>query len=189
MNRYVNMMKVNTAKVVKTILYIVGGVTGFFHLFFLLFLIFGFAPENQETPDDVGMNIAMGVMFGVFLAISVLMIVVGLRMGKRIKRSMFYNSVFESDADGIVEKQELIDQTGMQIFDIMKELDALITKNYLKNCALRRGSDPAVMLTVENAVAGLLETVVIKCPACGGTLEIRKGSSTTCEYCGAPVKG
>ncbi|MBQ5316019.1 MAG: hypothetical protein J6I96_00530 [Oscillospiraceae bacterium] len=188
MGRYINSNKLNTSNVVKVILYIVGGLTGAVNLFMLMFFFFSFLPD-PENRNDMGINFAVGAFFAVNLAVSILMIVIGLGIGKKVKRTQFYASIFESDTDGIVDKQELTDQTGMQIFDVLKELDVLITRSYLRNCALRRGSDPAVLLTVDNAVSGKFVTAAVKCPACGGVVQIRKGTTATCEYCGAVVKG
>ena len=186
MSKYINTSKISSSNVLKTIFYVIGFVTGIPNVFMLLFALFG---NWEGKNDDMGVNIAIIIFFALITAGSAAFIVIAAKTGKKISRTKFYASIFESDNDGIVDKQELIDQTGMQIFDIMKELDVLITKNYLHNCVLRRGSDPAVVLTVENSVTGILETVGVKCPACGGTMEIRKGATTTCEYCGAVVKG
>ena len=145
-----------------------------------------------DSNPNGDFNIAIFMTFFILTLLGVAMVATGIKNIRREKRVQFYNSIFEADNDGVVTAEELTAQTGLSVPKIIQELDQLITGGFLINCVLQR-SPLAVTLTVRNEAAVQAMNAYaehpVKCPACGGQVNLRTGQRVECPFCGGPIQG
>ena len=172
---YLSSSAMTASAVKKWLLLIPGGaLTAFFGLGLLLVL------TDSEYMDSSDMTVCIGILIP-----SVLLLVLGLRAGRNRELARRYDGVFQRAASGLVEMSELMDQTGKSSGQVLKELELLFRKGFFPGCALRRGTEAAVLLPGAQRNAGRLITV--SCPHCGGSTTLRAGLPGICEYCGSSI--
>ncbi len=188
---YISRSKAALAKTVRIILFVIGG---FGILLWGGCTLTQVSRENRITESNPNgdFDIAIFMTFFILTLLGVAMVATGIKNIRREKRVQFYNSIFEADNDGVVTAEELTAQTGLSVPKIIQELDQLITGGFLINCVLQR-SPLAVTLTVRNEAAVQAMNAYaehpVKCPACGGQVNLRTGQRVECPFCGGPIQG
>jgi len=118
---------------------------------------------------------------------NVLLLYAGVRRLKYSGRANRYNSLLQADADGARLVKDLASDLGCTEETVVKELEWLLHRRFLKDCTLERGAMPAVYMK-KNTAAWVPEKKTVRCKNCGAFVEIRTGGTGRCEYCDAPLK-
>ena len=172
---YISKVAIARLTLKKHIQMIIGG---FFTAVFLFGIISGVTGYNEELRDNLITNIVMVVP-------SALLLLNGIKNGRRAGLAYRYNSIFMCDADGTVTIEEIAKQSGKQSFKALAELEKLFEKGVFCDCTLQKQGMPCVILSGrEGRKTGFVNIV---CEKCNGTTRIRAGSSGKCEYCGNAI--
>lgn len=172
---YISRVAIARLTLKKHIQMIIGG---FFTAVFLFGIISGVTGYNEKLRENLITNIVMFVPSG-------LLLLNGIKNGRRASLAYRYNSIFMCDIDGTVTIEELAKQSGKPPFKVISELESLFEKGVFCDCTLQKQGRPCVILSGrENSKTGFVNVV---CEKCNGTTRIRAGSSGKCEYCGNAI--
>ena len=172
---YISKVAIARLTLKKHIQMIIGG---FFTAVFLFGIISGVTGYNEELRDNLITNIVMVVPSG-------LLLLNGIKNGRRAGLAYRYNSIFMCDADGMVTIDELAKQSGKPPFKVLSELEKLFGKGVFCDCTLQKQGMPCVILSGREGSKTSFVNIV--CEKCNGTTRIRAGSSGKCEYCGNAI--
>ena len=172
---YISRVAIARLTLKKHIQMIIGG---FFTAVFLFGIISGVTGYNEELRDNLITNIVMVVPSG-------LLLLNGIKNGRRAGLAYRYNSIFMCDADGMVTIDELAKQSGKPPFKVLSELEKLFGKGVFCDCTLQKQGMPCVILSGREGSKTSFVNIV--CEKCSGTTRIRAGSSGKCEYCGNAI--
>ena len=178
---FLNKARIASAKASATIQLIFGGLLTFFSVVGMIGVIMGDESDKSKNSPDAG-AIAVGFFI---LALSVLLIVLGLIKKMNITKAKKLSNIFEGDKDGIVNIKETAKLMGMPEHKFMSFFDSLIIKGYIRNASLNNENGLCILLTREGEADPELE--YHKCPDCGATTPVRKGYSGKCQFCGSPL--
>ncbi len=149
------------------------------------FLTFGVVNDLTESIMKAIDNIWI---YLIFLVPGLALLWSGFRCGKFNDLARRYETIFETDRDGVVMMEELTIQTNKDADKIFSELQVLFSNGYFVSCTLQKDGNPCVVLSgtkTGEVNAGFID---VKCPNCGALNRIRTGSRSQCVYCGASVE-
>lgn len=116
------------------------------------------------------------------------------RIAKTAARNRDYiNMIINQDIDDVTI---IADACGVTVDKAEREIQQLITIGVLKNTTLDTMSHTVTMVRSQIQQAtdysdgydmGGGDLVSVVCPGCGAKMTLRRGASTTCEYCDAPI--
>ena len=127
-------------------------------------------------------------IFASMVVIGLVLLCIGLVMGRKVNTALRYETILSGDKNGIVEINELTGQTGKSQPELMKELEYLFRKGYFQGCTLQLEGTPAIV--INDALVGEKGTgfAEVRCPKCGGATRIRAGSRGQCAFCHSPIE-
>ena len=178
---YTNKTRVGAASI-KYMIMIIAGVIGL-----LFFGVGGYAVAFQDG------SVSYMIFAHSFTAVSVLLLIFGIR-GKRIARlAGVYGRIFEESPDDLVTLEELQVRTGRPGVKLLPELRKIADKGYFVNCSLEtQGTQMAVRLVGKPGMAANTvrreEPVEVVCESCGAKNLIPFGTRGKCEYCGSQIQ-
>lgn len=193
---YLENRKIMKRKVLGLIAIIIS--SPFVFLWGFIFICAVFKVEGFDAQEDIAYSLGL-------LIPAAIVFILGLKTRRWAQRAKRYNDFFESRPTGEIFISDLASQMNIADSKVMKELDKLIHKDYLKNCILECGAYSKVILmgsdvrrysytndsiyTNANTYGNVRrETVRIECPHCGAPNTIVKGMNAECEYCGSAIK-
>ena len=102
----------------------------------------------------------------------------------------FCNKVFEGDPDGEVEMDNILSRKGKSRGSAYEQrIEKLIMKDYFRNLTYdKKNRYFELSDKIKNMADYKRRFIGINCPGCAAPLKIRKGTTITCEKCGAKVK-
>lgn len=116
------------------------------------------------------------------------------RIAKTAARNRDYiNMIVNQDIDDVTI---IADACGVTVEKAEKEIQQLISIGVLKNTTLDTMSHtvmiqrPQVQYAQDHSDGydmGGGDMVAVVCPGCGAKMTLRRGTSTTCDYCDAPI--
>lgn len=172
---YISKVAIARLTLKKHIQMIIGG---FFAAVFLFGIISGVTGYNEKLRENLITNIVMFVPSG-------LLLLNGIKNGRRASLAYRYNSIFMCDIDGTVTIEELAKQSGKPPFKVISELESLFEKGVFCDCTLQKQGRPCVILSGrENSKTSFVNVV---CEKCNGTTKLRVGTYGKCEYCGNAI--
>ena len=172
---YISKVAIARLTLKKHIQMIIGG---FFTAVFLFGIISGVTGYNEKLRENLITNIVMFVPSG-------LLLLNGIKNGRRASLAYRYNSIFMCDIDGTVTIEELAKQSGKPPFKVISELESLFEKGVFCDCTLQKQGRPCVILSGrENSKTSFVNVV---CEKCNGTTKLRVGTYGKCEYCGNAI--
>ena len=150
-----------------------------------IFFAFGVVAGIMDVDSDLR---KYTVIYFIFILPGLALLWSGYRCGMLNDAARRYETIFDTDRDGIVTMEELSRQINKDTGRIFSELEVLFRKGYFTSCTLQRGGNPCVILS--DAMTGETGTgfAVVKCSNCGASSRIRAGSRSQCIYCGAPLE-
>ncbi|MBQ5316018.1 MAG: hypothetical protein J6I96_00525 [Oscillospiraceae bacterium] len=186
--KYLSEGKVSAAKAKVTlsiIFFIAAGFTGIMLIIVAVLMIFTATAEEALDPDTY----TIIIIFGLFLLVAAgLCGKFGSQNADMIRKADIYAKAFK-DSDGIIGADDVEKLTGRNISRALAEAEPLIRNGILINCALRKGTDPGIMVAKKGIYPeDRTEYFVIRCPYCGGNTEYKKGAQAVCGYCGSAIE-
>ena len=175
--RYLSLAAVSAQERKKKRLLITGAILT---VFFAYGIIAGIMNQSEGLRKGIPLYI-------ICLIPSVLVLLAGFNVGRRIDMAKRFETIFANDRDGVVTFDELARQTAMSETKVFSQLETLFRKGFFQNCSLQSGGVPCVLLgdaMVGESGIGFADVV---CQSCGASTRIRAGSRGVCAYCGAPV--
>lgn len=115
------------------------------------------------------------------------------RIAKKAARNRDYiNMIVNQDIDDVTI---IANACGVTVQQAEKEISQLISIGVLKNTTLDTASHIVTMTRPQiqqardysNYDSGSGDVVAVVCPGCGAKMTLRRGTSTTCDYCDAPI--
>ena len=178
--RYVKTIKSASQSVWQTVFLVIGGL---FTFFWGLGAVLALIEYQNMRRRDLPVILVM-------VAVSALILLQGIRIGRRRSLARSYSLIFEGDLNGTLSMDELKKCTGKEEEQIRKELDVLFRKGYFRDCTFRKG-DTSRMVVISGAREGTSgrNYVYVQCESCGGVTRIPEGASEQCSFCGAPIRG
>jgi hypothetical protein len=180
---------VNTTlgKIASIVGYVLGSMS-------LIAIIYAFQDQNTEGSD----LLADMIIFSLFLALSVFLIVKGIQIKRRIKRYKRY--VFLISTQQMTALENLAASTSQSIDFVRNDLEKMIHKKFFANAAIDMAANeiiigggtthaPASTSAFQQAKsAAQTELEVFTCSKCGASGTKAKGMPGSCDYCGSVVK-
>ena len=156
-----------------------------FGIFSLMIIIVGIT--DLDSPGAFG---AVVFLLGV-LAVSVFLIVRGIKIKRRIKRFKQYISLISGA--GMTSVASIAGATTHSVDFVSNDLQRMIDKKFFANAAidyqsgeiLIGGRAPGTAAVAQQVVTAEYECVA--CSGCGANNSKQKGLSDTCDYCGSPI--
>ncbi len=169
---YLNHAKLGAYKTVNTIIITACGISAFFNLIFLIFIMTSIHIDRGLTALLLCMIIfsLMSVKIGIIVWRALLM--------HRITKCRIYNSIIEEDHDGIIAYSSFAKMTGRPEVNVIKDIMWLVRERYLINVTVGRTAVRVDLLSDER------EFVQVICPTCGAHNVIRKNGGGRCDHCG-----
>ncbi|MGN1086301.1 MAG: hypothetical protein ACI4Q5_04630 [Porcipelethomonas sp.] len=133
--------------------------------------------ESEVFAYQMGIWIPLAIFCGLILALSIFMI-------KFAGEAFYFNSVFESDADGVLSVEKTALMFGMVPVKFMKLFNRLVRFGYLKNCTISNESGELSIVLNNGKKKVDQKFDVIQCPHCGAANDIKLGFVEKCKYCG-----
>lgn len=146
----------------------------------LFVLICGVTDENTWSMHEPGSIGALLFFLTLFLWLTYL----GVSKIIRMHRAVRYNSIFELNEEGIETVESLAEKLETADEKIKKQLECLINKKYLVDCAMEFGTNARVILKEKKEIFRFVE---VRCSNCGANVRIRKGFHDQCPYCDSVV--
>ncbi|MCL2760563.1 MAG: hypothetical protein FWD70_02825 [Desulfuromonadales bacterium] len=170
------------------ILSLIGYVGG---IFFLIGVIGALSDPKTFTNSDL-------VLYLVFLAFFILLILKGSKIKRRIKRFKQYAPLI------LDQKMTSIDSiaasTSQSVDFVKNDLQKMIDKNFFDNALINTATNEIVIGAaatstpdaasppIQGQTAAQSELETFTCPGCGASGEKPKGVPGNCEYCGLAVE-
>ncbi|MBE6861446.1 MAG: zinc ribbon domain-containing protein [Ruminococcus sp.] len=135
--------------------------------------------EEDEIESHFAVYIAFIIVPGAFLIWAV-------RNLKLAGKANKFNSMFESDPDGVISAERASRLFGKNVYELTDLFDKLVKKGYLINCSLQNPDNPVFVLN--NGAETVEERYdIIHCPNCGAPNSVKYGFIEQCQYCGSKV--
>lgn len=169
---YLNNSKITAMELMNGILIAVLGISCFFHVFLIVFLLF-----SKQFGGSIA-SFAVAAFFFLLLAGST--VIIGfliLRVGK-MRKARVYNSLLEEDHDGIITYETISSMTGFSLSRVINDLIWLRNNNYLKNVTVGRSAVRVDLISDEH------EFITVSCPSCSNHVQIRRNGGGRCDHCG-----
>ncbi|WP_343208602.1 hypothetical protein [Anaerolentibacter hominis] len=155
-------------------------------IFLELFGIVGFSVVlGEEIVDSAEIAISL-----ISLILGTLLILASLDRRRMLHSFRRYTPWLERDTSGLIVN--LVQMTGESKENVVKNLDKLIRKGYIKGIYLNVEKDRIIFPDYHAPVYSSApqrppEVMTVICPHCGATNRVVKGTSGVCEYCGSII--
>lgn len=176
-SQYLNFFTRTSGSIQQLILFFFGGILTFF---WGTGLALGLTESYGITRRDIFPIIVLMIP-------GILMVIQGIRIGKRNELAKRYNQIFEADRDGTLSMSELKKSSGKEEEQIVKELDLLFRKGYFRDCHFKKEDSSGVVILPGTEKKGGDAFVYVQCSHCGGVTRVPVGTNTVCSYCGSPI--
>jgi 26S proteasome regulatory complex component, contains PCI domain len=129
----------------------------------------------------------------VFIAISVALILNGIKIKKRNRRFKKYVGLISVENQTSLEN---IASSTMQSLDfVTRDIQKMIDKKFFLNAYIDKETNEIVLQRRNTegkfapaAANAPVEMITVTCKGCGAVNSIPKGSVAECEFCGSPLK-
>lgn len=162
-----------------------------YYILGLILIIFGIYSLIKKS-FLIGIFAILGGLFVGYYATS---------LAKRSARNRKYIDMIVNHHESSIDR--IASVVGLPYNKCLSELNQMISLGVLKNANIDtnthtiRIETPAIeqqqgggfMNSLLGSDNGGAEMVTASCPGCGAKVVLRKGSTITCEYCDAPIKG
>lgn len=139
----------------------------------------GFADKEDMVSDFVIGGIGMLIFFTLAFR--------GIRNILMTRKARRYNSIFMTDIDGEIPVDELFPRMQITRDKLLKDMEKLIGRGLLVNCAVNYEKQMKIVLFQKNK--NMSQTITtIQCPKCGADMELKGGFITYCDHCGLGIK-
>ena len=135
---YLNEQLVAMTRAKKNIQIVVGGILSIFFIFKMAETVLGHT-DRKYIP-----------VYLLFLLPSLHLLFCGIRIGTLLKEAKRFEMIFSKEPDGIITIEELSEYTGLSEHKIRGDLGRIIRKGYLKNCTLKSGDQPYVIMSADD---------------------------------------
>ena len=164
----------------------VASIVGYiFGIFSLMIIIVGIT-----DLDSPGAFVAVVFLLGV-LAVSVFLIVRGIKIKRRIKRFKQYISLISGA--GMTSVARIAGATTHSVDFVINDLQRMIDKKFFANATIDYQSGEILIGGRAPGAAAVAQQVVtaeyeyVSCSGCGANNSKQKGLPDTCDYCGSPI--
>lgn len=169
---YLNHAKLGAYKALNTIIIAACGISAFFNLVFLVFML-------TSVHFERGLAELLLSMIAFFLMSAKIGIIVWRAiLSHRVTKCRIYNSLIEEDHDGIIAYSSIAKMTGRPEVNVIKDIMWLVRERFLINVTVGRTAVRVDLLSDEK------EFVTVACPTCGAHIVIRKNGGGRCDHCG-----
>jgi len=182
----------NTSKVALVANAVLGKVLSIVGYFVGIFsLIMVIASIISLTEED-GM-LAVLIVFTIFLALSVLLIMKGARTKRMIKRFKHYVSLISGQQ--MTSLENIAASTSQTVDYVSNDLKKMINKKFFSNATIDMAAKEIIIGSGATAkpwsnqvqYGAQAEMVYYTCPGCDASGTKPKGLNVECEYCGTTV--
>lgn len=156
----------------------------------VFFVISGFLGTLNMIFDFKEVRSVWGMF--VFMDVSgAILLYSGIRNLIATKSCVLFDNVFQKSEGRVVTMKELSVGTHMSEADTLKHVQLLLGKQCLERVSVNMEGDAPVIILESDAPKKKrhrTEYIVVRCPNCGGSCTVKRGSIANCEYCGGRVR-
>lgn len=157
-----------------------GGNAGFWFLGIILALT-GEIDTDGSAVDEFSLSLTI-------CAISVLILLWGIRKIRLINKAKMLDNIFRGDKDGEIPVKNVATLMAMSEEKFVKLFKKLVAKRYIANASLNN-ENGAVSIVLNGGKTKNVEYVVMQCQGCSASNTIRKGFVGKCSFCNSDIKG
>jgi len=146
--------------------------------------------------DDVSGEISMITVFFILTALSIYLLLRGIKRGKLIKLFRIYGLRLSTDSNCSMD--QLAVSLGTSVDVVIKNVEEMIKRGYFTNAYIDTTSNDIVFTgqastkTTDSKISNLYNTqnanveyTTVSCRGCGAINKIIKGTVSECEFCGS----
>ncbi len=179
----------------------------------VILFFFGILTIIYITDSEWAAEIGVGsfIVFLVFDAIGILLIVLSRKRSRLIKEFRKYVTVISNDPNGFIP--DIAAALGTSEDVVKSNIELMIKKKFFANAFIDKNSNCVVIgnrinmsgnVQVASQNAGFIENtkisssavkmqvpemITVKCKGCGGINTLLKGQVGECDYCGSAIRG